>query len=121
MGKSTPPPGFGAARAAEAISDIARHSGDSLRCFLGEYEIGRMEIFILNISETPLSKKRKQKLRVLREFSAFSAFTSYRGGYLMTPLPMLISFDAEAVAVQAAHEPLVALRVTLTVYLPRGS
>ncbi len=80
-----------------------------------------MEIFILNISETPLSKQRKQKLRVLREFFAYSAFKSNRVGYLMTPLPMLMSFDAEAVAVQAAHVLLVALRVTFTVYLPRGS
>ncbi len=121
MGNRTPPPGYGAAKAVGAISNIARHIGESLRRFLGEYEIGRMEIFILKISETPLFRKRKQTLRVLREFSAFSAFKSYRVGYLMTPLPMLISFDAEAEALHAAQTLLLAVSVTLTVYLPRGS
>jgi hypothetical protein len=55
MGNRTPPPGFGAAEATDKSSKADKVLGNSLRRFLGEYETGRMEIFILKISETPLS------------------------------------------------------------------
>ena len=46
---------------------------------------------------------------------------SLHSAYWMTPLPMLISFEAVAVAVQAGQARLEAASVTESVYLPRGS